>query len=59
MVEVLHSVNAIPTFSRLSQKMVEVLHSLDAAPAPASTGGTGAWFKVLEGDIFTDRELVD
>lgn len=53
---------AAATDKRVSQVMVEVLHSLvPVVPVPVvpAGGGTGAWFKVLEGDIFTDRELVD
>lgn len=53
--EVLSEPNA--GFARTALIAVEVLHSLNAVDPV--TGGTGAWFKVLEGDIFTDRDLVD
>lgn len=56
MVEALAAPN--PGLARTAQIMVEVLHSITVMPGPV-TGGTAAWFKVLEGDIFTDRDLVD
>jgi len=47
----------LPGRTRTAQIAVAVLHALGAFVP--SGGTTGAWFKVLEGDNYTGRDLID